>query len=153
MAARTGDGEGRELGGFFGLAVEEAERYVRYLAWLDSTPEKQKKTRRQAFGADSVEEPESAGAWLVHLAQECGLTAIGSFGVEPISWADVAAWAESVGEHGRWVRIMVRRLSMAYVEQYSKSSDPACPSPLVTDIEERRAIVRNQLKRFIQARS
>lgn len=126
---------------------------MRYLAWLDSTPEKKKQTRRQAFGPDSVEEPEPNGAWLVYLAQECGLRATGSFGIEPISWADVVAWAESVGEPGRWIRIMVRRLSMEYVKQYAKSSDPACPSPLEPDVEARRQIVRDQLRRFIQARS
>lgn len=133
--------------------VEEATRYVRYLAWLSAVPTGQKQTRREAYGEDSVASPPIIAQWLVEAAAQCGLAVSSGFGAAAVSWQEVQAWATTTGQRGRWLCITVRDLSLAYVKEYREASDPARPSPLVeVDLQEQRKTVMNQLQRFLRNR-
>lgn len=138
---------------------EAAVSYVRHMAWLAAIPDGQNQTvklsrAKMYTGSALLEiEPDPICNWLVQAALECGLYRSTGFGVEAIAWIEVRAWAGSVGVKDMWTMTCVKKLSERYVEQLHQAKDPACPAPLSVDVEVQRETVRNQLRRFIKARS
>lgn len=124
---------------------------MRYLAWLAAIPKGAKISRREAYA--ETHEPEPWCKWLVEEALDCGLRQADGMSLSPVPWSEVLAWAQATERDGLWIRQAVRDLSVAYVDQYAKSEDPVCPSPLDVDLEQQRKTVQNQLKRFIANRS
>lgn len=85
---------------------------------------------------------------------ECGLSTSNGFGVIPISWAEIHAWAQSTGQSSWWIAQTVKLLSDRYVREYHAANDPARLSPMQEqmDQQDKRDAVSAQFKRFVQAR-
>lgn len=73
---------------------------------------------------------------------------------EPLSNQEVLAWSQLTGINlDCWTASIVTTLSGDYMNQWAKSTDPACPPPFVTSEEpsaEQRAMVANKFKSMVK---
>lgn len=155
MDQGTGSGKSRELGGFFALSVEQAELYIRHLAWLSATPDGQKRTRYEQLKGNPLVsvEPDDSALWVVSQAMECGLSSSNGFGASVISWQEIEAWA-NVALANRWTQATVRKMSEAYVRELHAAKDIHRQPPIVSvmDNNTRAEVVSRQFHAFIKAK-
>lgn len=68
---------------------------------------------------------------------EIGPAAAGVNGVVPVSYQEMAAWAELTGvEVTDWEAGALKRMSEQYCYQTYVSDNPECPAPYVMDVDE-----------------
>ena len=70
------------------------------------------------------------GAQVIDYLQEVGPTMPGAMGPEPVSFAEIDAWARTTGyDPSAWEAQTIRRLSRVFVSQYAKSKEINSPAP------------------------
>ena len=74
----------------------------------------------------------------------------------PVDWVEIRAFTEATGIYlTAWEAKWLRQMSVAYVNQAFKSTDPACLPPTFTDnrtAEERNNEVAATFRRIVEAR-
>lgn len=64
--------------------------------------------------------------WLIEL----GITEAAGMGAAPLSWREIAAWADGICVPVQpWERRLLRRLSATYLAEGRKSESEHCPPP------------------------
>ena len=99
-------------------------------------------------------QPDSASAWIVELAIDCGLSANNGFGISPIPWSEVKSWQDATGNNGYWIAETVRRMSTEYVGEFFAAKHPGRQSPIddAISIEIKRQSVSQQFKNFVRTK-
>jgi hypothetical protein len=53
-----------------------------------------------------------------------------AMGIQPVSWSSIAAYQQATGIRlDAWEATQVRMLSLAYLDQHTRSQDANCPAP------------------------
>lgn len=146
------------MGGFFGLTLELASVFVRHMGWLDATPDKEKRPRREMYKGSPLEtaEPDPIASYVVEMALDCGLcNYTSSGGVIPTPWTEIRAWQEATGNEGWWLAQAVRRLSKDFVSEFYKARDPVSQPPIdeMGEGSLRPNMVSQQFHAFLKAKS
>ena len=117
------------------------ESYARKLGWLNSTPDKdykpsKTKNRHEILSisetyAKAKELPDVKGLdYLVQWITEIGLYKQAGFGITPIDWQDIKAWAELTETSLTSTEALaLMSASRNYCHEYSMGSDPQRESP------------------------
>lgn len=117
------------------------ELYARKLGWLNSAPDKdykppKQKTRFEVLSisetyAHAKELPEIKGVeYLVNWMTEVGLYKQSGFGLVPVDWVDIKAWAEMTGTRFTAEEALaLMAASRAYCAEYSQGSNPQRVAP------------------------
>lgn len=145
------------MGGFFGLIEERCCQYAQYLAWLAVAPDNpnpkakkpvKQRTRREKYEGSLIE-PDGSIASMIEDAMECGLSTMSGDSVNPVSWQEIRAWANTTNREGIWYLGMIKKISESYVGFIPKAREPACPPPVMGEADEAkyRQSVADQLKR------
>lgn len=125
---------------------------------MAATPKEQKASRREqierAATAHGIEPeynlPDLDGAeYLVEALAELGEGRASGDRLTSIGWADIAAWMSSTGSRmtaGETAGL--RRLSVAYVNQYYESIDPTCVSPCIVELPKPETVVSKMKSLF-----
>ncbi len=124
---------------------------MRYSAWLNAVPEKQKLSRLEQMRANGVEPelPECTAAYVAGFLWEIGPADNNGMGQSPISHLEMAAWQANTGvDLSSWEARTLRSLSLAYLGEVERAREPGCPSPwLLVPTEE----AREQLPKRIRS--
>ena len=115
--------------------------YVRHMAWLSATPEKEEVSRAESFertGSPFLKLPDVGSSYyVVKYWQDCGSVGYGSSGIVPLSWTEIRNWREENDlEIDYRERKMIREMSKAYVNEYYAAKDPYRPAPYSIEIVE-----------------
>lgn len=122
---------------------------MKQAAWLNTVPEKQKRSRRETKATDMP--PVEAGGYLLEILFEVGPTKpAGMAGQVGIDEIDLLAWQTNqdirlTGWEARTIRLMSREYAAMLVE----ASDPNCPAPWAAKV----AITEDQKDRISDAMS
>lgn len=101
--------------------------WIRKLAWLHATPEKEKKPRIELLeGQEIAELPElNWGRYIIDFVFEIGLST-----QTPIAFCEIKAWADVTKTFlPSQEAILINRLSREYCNQYHLSNNTAIQSP------------------------
>ncbi len=103
------------MGKFYKTLYDELEIYVRYLAWLNATPDTKREgelARRESFGNYEIVYPECDANHILNYLFEIGLTE----GDKPLSHAEIASWQSNTGiELQAYEARFLKRLSEIYL--------------------------------------
>lgn len=137
--------------------------YARHSAWLNATPEKSEKPRRELYTEDSPYvtpvELNEYEAHLVGLWHEAGTVSQSGMGLAPLEWGQIIIWADRFysdeevewvkSPSNRWMPILshvrtltdgelqiIRQLSQEYCSEYSQASDPQRECPKIVFVDE-----------------
>lgn len=91
------------------------------------------KPRRQSLKAEGHEElalPECEALHLAGYLFEIGPTLAAGMGQGPVTHGEIAAWQQNTGiELQPWEARFVKQLSIEYLNESGRATDPACPPP------------------------
>lgn len=110
-----------------------------------------KKSRAERAKDDgvAVSLPEIDSEHIVNLLFDIGPSVQGGMGPAPLSHGEIAAWMQNMGiELHPWEVQFVRRLSRDFVAESSRATDPKCPPPYESDMEQRRADVARKIDEY-----
>ena len=115
--------------------------YVRHMAWLSATPEKEEVSRAESFERSSspfLKLPDVGSSYyVVKYWQDCGSVGYGSSGIVPLSWTEIRNWREENDlEIDYRERKMIREMSKAYVSEFYAAKDPYRPAPYSIEVVE-----------------
>jgi hypothetical protein len=118
------------VGKFYEGLSEELSLYVKQIAWLNATPEKSDKSRRETLG-ENIELPPCDAIYLIkYLFDEIGQTMPSGMGPVPLTNTEIAAWQSNKGiTLNSWEAKTMRQLSLEYVSQHQISLKADCIAP------------------------
>lgn len=114
---------------------------MRQCAWLNATPDREPNdksdspmvSRRKALeetGVTSPEMPPCDATYLVALLFEIGPSVAAGMGQAAIPHSEILAWQSNTGiKLTAWEAMTLRQLSICYVDQSYKSTEPDCEAP------------------------
>lgn len=134
------------MGKFYESICEELSLWVRQMAWLSAVPEKTnpKDKREPVSRIDAMKAraedpllPPNPASYLTDWLFEIGPTMPTGMGAVPITFGDMIDWQAVVGvEILPWEARVLRRLSIAYVNESYRATKADCPLPYTGTSEE-----------------
>ena len=108
-------------------------------AWLDTTPEKWKTSRRKSakISAAQRKHPEVKATRLyIDALYQLGVCQSHEYGVSPLSWQEINNWRQAVQvDFSGYELEIIRSLSETYAHWCAKSKTASCRSPLEAEIK------------------
>ena len=132
------------MGRFFVLIIDSACEFIKLQAWLNSTPEKDDKTRRELNKDSSLLLIEPEFHWLIDNFLECGLS------LNVIPWTEIQAWQTVTKKQNIWLAKTVRYLSEFYITMFNQYNNSTQPAPVQAEIEEQRKAVATQFNKIFR---
>lgn len=89
--------------------------------------------------------------YLINLWQEAGAVSSNGMGMTSLSWLEIEAWLNTLEvELDIWEKLLIKRLSTEYANEFALSSDPKRSAPFseMPD-EEARVFVGNKIKNVL----
>lgn len=139
---------------FFAEINESLSLYAKHLAWLNVTPEGEKKSRREELSGSQESSPflilpdVEEASYIVDMWHECGTCGQGMSGPVPLTWSEIKAWKDLSGINiSHYELSSIRKLSIEYVGFYFEAQAKDCPAPHAIQIEQLdRTAVSNRIK-------
>lgn len=127
------------------------------MAWLNATPEGDKKSRRESFQAGSGDSPFlllpelNEAEYLIGYWHEAGTVSSSGMGLSPLSWQEIRAWRleNKLNLHPFELQA-IRTLSQEYAGEYGQASEKDRPAPFARSEAEVFQAGKSMLKNLLQ---
>lgn len=110
---------------------------------MNATPEKSKKSRKEAFMELSEDHSSLAlpDIWdykhIVEYWHEVGTFLSGMSGIIPLTWEEINNWKNTLSlDISNWELLLIKRLSAEYCAEFNQASDRQREAPYSVAVEE-----------------
>lgn len=115
---------------FYKALCDDLETFVRVLAWLNSTPENEKISRRESLENEgfALDMPECEAFYIIGYLMEIGI----SMSDRAITFGELESWQSTTGIRlESWEARIMKRLSDMYLSESHSMRDPQSVCPWV----------------------